>query len=93
MQNKRLKIIQNYIKAVKIVNTEVIRMGHALALGALPAFMLQDDLNGILEALIEATCITHETLKWAESRRDAVKAITSICVTLDTNINIGKIRN
>lgn len=87
--NKRLKIIGNYLKAVKMVNTEVVRMGHALALGTLPPFMLQDDLNGILEALIGVTYITPETLKWAESRRDAAKALTAICVCLDCDVKTG----
>lgn len=73
-----------------MVNTEVVRMGHALALGALPIFMLKDDLNGILNALIEVTYVAPETLKWAESRRDAAKAITAICVSLDGEIKTGK---
>lgn len=71
------------MKLLKSVNTEVVRMGHALALGALPAFMLQDDLNDILEALISVTYITPETFKWAESRRDAAKALTAILVSLN----------
>lgn len=90
IKNKRLKIIQDYVKNVKLVNTEVVRMGHALALGAFPAFMLQDDLNGILEALIEVTYITPDTLKWAESRRDAAKAITGICISLKSEIKTGR---
>lgn len=86
MKAKKQDIIDNYTKALKSVNTEVMRMGHALALGSLPKFMLKDDLSSILETLISVTYITSETLKWAESRRDAVKAITSICVTLDEDI-------
>lgn len=90
MKAKRCKIIDAYIRVLKSVNTEMMRMGHALALGALPAFMLKDNLNGILNALISATYTTPETLKWAESRRDAAKAITSICVSLDATIKTGE---
>lgn len=89
IKTKRLKIIKNYVKTVRMVNTEVVRMGHALALGALPPFMLQDDLNEILAALIEITYVTPETLKWAESRRDAVKALTTICVNFGGDVKTG----
>lgn len=89
MKTKRSNIIDKYIKNLKVVNTEVMRMGHALALGALPAFMLKDNLDGILDALVSVTYITPETLKWAESRRDAAKAITSVCVNLNGDIKTG----
>lgn len=65
-------------------------MGHCLALGNLPKFTLQPNLDFVIKALIESTEITANTLKWAESRRDAVKALTSVAVTMADNIGKGK---
>lgn len=44
--------------------------------------MLQGRVSSVIRALIECTEITETTLKWAESRRDAVKALHSITSTL-----------
>lgn len=65
-------------------------MGHALALGSLPKFMLQGHLEKVVSSLVKSTIITHETLKWAESRRDATKALCSVCVTMAEEIGKGR---
>ncbi|GJQ72923.1 hypothetical protein Trydic_g1566 [Trypoxylus dichotomus] len=83
---KQESIIRNYIKELSSTNFQVTRMGHALAIGCLPDFMLQPHLSVIVKALIEATVITPTTTKWAESRRDAIKALTSTCVTLENEL-------
>lgn len=63
---------------------ENIRIGCALALGALPRSYLEGNLNQVLSALIHCSRVTDEphnkhlkdTRKdWAESRRDAFKSI------------------
>lgn len=87
---KQEMIVRNYIKELASTNFQVNRMGHALAVGCLPAFMLKPHLADIIKGLIEATAITALTLKWAESRRDAIKALTSICVTLEDEIKSGE---
>ena len=51
-------------------------MGYSLALGALPKFMLSGKLRAVLSGLIAASEITKKEEKWAEGRRDALKAIT-----------------
>lgn len=90
---RRAQIITDYRKNLMSINTEVTRMGYALALGSLPKFMLEDHLGVIMETLIESLNIKVETLKWAESRRDAVKAISSICVTMADSIGRGTLTN
>ncbi|KAJ8964287.1 hypothetical protein NQ317_014583 [Molorchus minor] len=79
-------LIVKYVTDVLSTTNQVTRMGHALALGVLPKFMLQPNLNNIIFSLIESTIITPATVKWAESRRDAVKALTSICATMASDI-------
>lgn len=57
-------------------------MGYCQALGALPKFMICGKFQVILEALITASQITKKEEKWAQARRDAIKAITrydSLC--------------
>lgn len=52
------------------------RQGHSLALGAMPQFFLTGKLRSVLVGLIQATQITQKDEKWAEARRDALKALT-----------------
>jgi hypothetical protein len=52
------------------------------AIGNLPKLILQGRLATILPALIERTKVNRiETEKWAEGRRDTIKAINSIVKT------------
>jgi hypothetical protein len=52
------------------------------AIGNLPKLILQGRLATILPALIERTKVNRtETEKWAEGRRDAIKAVNSIVKT------------
>lgn len=44
--------------------------------------MLQGHVSSVIQALIGCTEITANTSKWAESRRDAVKALHTITSTL-----------
>lgn len=59
-------------------------------LGTLPSFMLSDDLNYIIDSIINTTVITEPTSKWAESRRDALKALTMIISTQSVEQDTGK---
>lgn len=86
---KQDKVIKNYTKALESDTCQITRMGHALAIGALPKFLLKNHLNTVTTSLINSTSVTIGTLKWSESRRDAIKALTSICVTLDNDICTG----
>ena len=62
--------------------SELHRRGFSQAIGNLPAFVLKGRLATVLPALIERTKVTClETEKWAEGRRDTVKAVNSIVKT------------
>lgn len=91
MQTKRTTIIRSYISVLALHNIQIIRMGHSLALGSLPAFMLKSHVGEVIDGLIESTVITRATHKWAESRRDSIKALTSICVTLEDHFAKGQL--
>lgn len=56
--------------------SEKIRSGYALALGALPEFLVSGNLMIILRALFKGATIVPKQEAFVESRRDAVKAIT-----------------
>uniref|UniRef100_A0A8C3W5F8 Tubulin-specific chaperone D n=1 Tax=Catagonus wagneri TaxID=51154 RepID=A0A8C3W5F8_9CETA len=61
---------------------EMVRCGFALALGALPRFLLKGRLQQVLGGLQAVTHISPEDTGFAESRRDALKAITRVCQTV-----------
>lgn len=51
--------------------------------------MLKDlRLLKIIKAIIDSTEINETTLKWSESRRDALKALTNICNTVSTGSDV-----
>lgn len=52
--------------------------------------MLIDKLDHVVEAVVKTTEITENTLKWAESRRDALKALTQISNTIGASKDLGK---
>ncbi|XP_036079783.1 tubulin-specific chaperone D isoform X8 [Rousettus aegyptiacus] len=61
---------------------ETTRCGFSLALGALPAPMLKGMLQQVLTGLGAVTHISPEDVSFAESRRDALKAISRVCQTV-----------
>jgi len=62
--------------------SELHRRGVACALGSFPSFALRGRVGDVLELLIRGTEIQAETEKWAEARRDAINAISSIVKTV-----------
>lgn len=56
--------------------------------------MLQEYLPLTISSLIECAQISEPTLKWAESRRDAMKGLTNLCQTVGIknmeNVQISK---
>ncbi len=66
----------------KLDASELHRRGFTQAIGNLPGFVLRGRLDMILPALINRCKISSETEKWAEGRRDTVKAINSIVKSL-----------
>ncbi|KAL4240380.1 hypothetical protein ACF0H5_001170 [Mactra antiquata] len=78
---KQEQVIEKYLRQLKSP-LEVTRQGHLLALGSLPPFMLHGKLKPVLAGIIQATQITQKESKWAEARRDAIKALTRVCMTV-----------
>ncbi|XP_053707339.1 tubulin-specific chaperone D [Synchiropus splendidus] len=56
------------------------RCGSALALGALPKFMIQSKLKQVLTALQHMCAITQREGTFTEARRDAVATIAQVCL-------------
>ncbi|PSN56928.1 Tubulin-specific chaperone D [Blattella germanica] len=75
---KRDVVISNYTERLA-ANNQIVRMGFSLALGSFPKFMLDGQLDTVIPALIQCSKITESSGKWAESRRDSLKALTSVC--------------
>ncbi|PNF44134.1 Tubulin-specific chaperone D [Cryptotermes secundus] len=70
-------------------NSQTIRMGFSLALGSCPKFMFDDHLHMVIPALIQCSKITESTVRWSETRRDALKALISICSTVSGENDLG----
>ncbi|XP_050523175.1 tubulin-specific chaperone D [Daktulosphaira vitifoliae] len=70
-------IVNTYVKKLSS-NHMMDRIGYSLALGSLPSSILSKQILVILNGLINCTKISRPTIKWAESRRDAIIAITKI---------------
>lgn len=74
-------IINTYVQKLSS-NHMLERIGYSLALGSLPPSFLNEFFQSIIMGLIDCTRITRMTTKWAESRRDAVVAMTKIWTKL-----------
>ena len=83
-------LVDTYIHELASTSQQEVRMGHALALGALPKFMLTSHLSSVIGALVQAAQITPITSKWAESRRDSIKALAGLAVTMADEIGEGR---
>ncbi|XP_067044336.1 tubulin-specific chaperone D-like [Acropora muricata] len=75
------KIITKYVEQLKSPS-EFSRVGFSQALGSLPKFMLKSRLKVVFEGLISATQVANDPGKFAESRRDALKALARIACTV-----------
>ncbi|XP_046352911.2 tubulin-specific chaperone D-like [Haliotis rufescens] len=82
---RRDAVVEKYLKELKS-SIEISRMGHSLALGGFPQFMLEGKLMEVLMGLVHASTIKEKSVHMAEARRDAVKAITSIVKTVGVTL-------
>lgn len=80
-KDKQEWVVRKYTQELKS-NLETTRKGFSLALGALPKFFLQGQLEVVFTSLFEAAEIKEKEKKWVEARRDAIKAITNICTAV-----------
>ncbi|KAM8945698.1 tubulin-specific chaperone D [Pelodytes ibericus] len=75
------EIVKCYLAELQSTE-EMTRCGFSLALGALPRFMLRSKLQQVLDGLRKVTLISGKDISFAESRRDALKAIAMVCQTV-----------
>lgn len=92
-KKEQLQIVKNYLLNSNNDLEEHARSGYVLAIGALADFMLKPLKDDILDKLIELSLVPKESevkaaglntiiLNWSEARRDAVKALGSVTLTL-----------
>ncbi|CAJ0933370.1 unnamed protein product [Ranitomeya imitator] len=66
---------------------EMTRCGFSLSLGALPKFMLRRRLQQVLDGLRKVTTISGKDVGFAESRRDALKAMSQVCQSVGVDLD------
>lgn len=76
------EVLKHYMKEAVNTTVEFNRMGHCLALGSLPQFVVLNHSDSIVSTFLQCAQITPHTLKWAESRRDVLKAMSLFTVTM-----------
>ncbi|KAK9304251.1 hypothetical protein QLX08_004253 [Tetragonisca angustula] len=74
-------VINRYLDNLQSSN-QLVRIGFAQAIGYFPLFIICERVKDIIEALIKCTEISESTLKWAESRKEAIHALIMVCQTL-----------
>nr|XP_019591063.1 PREDICTED: tubulin-specific chaperone D [Rhinolophus sinicus] len=74
-------LVKQYLAELQSAE-EMTRCGFSLALGALPGFLLKGELRQVLAGLRAVAHVSPKDVSFAESRRDAVKAIASVCQTV-----------
>ncbi|KAK5913976.1 hypothetical protein CgunFtcFv8_008450 [Champsocephalus gunnari] len=72
-------LVSQYIEGLKSPQM-LICCGSALALGCLPRFMIHGKVKQILEGLLQMCTVSQNEEKCTEARRDAVKAISQVCL-------------
>ena len=76
---RRDKLVTSFIG--RLGEGEMVRRGFSSALGVLPGSILRGNEEVVIHALIKCSKITEGTEKWAEMRRDAVKALGCVVCT------------
>ncbi|XP_015590028.1 tubulin-specific chaperone D [Cephus cinctus] len=80
-EDARHTIINRYLGNLRYHN-QMIRIGFAQAIGHFPLFILKTRIKDIVQALIMCSHITDDTLKWAESRKEALQSLKMVLQTL-----------
>ncbi|KOX68775.1 Tubulin-specific chaperone D [Melipona quadrifasciata] len=74
-------VINRYLDNLQSSN-QLVRIGFAQAIGHFPLFIICERVKDIIVALIKCTEMSESTLKWAESRKEAIHALIMVCQTL-----------
>lgn len=76
------ELLNYYLKECESTNVEHVRIGHSLAVGVLPKFVIVNEMDEIVNVLTLSCGITVQTAKWAEGRKSCIKALTSVSITM-----------
>ncbi|XP_031838123.1 tubulin folding cofactor D [Nomia melanderi] len=80
-KEERDAVINRYLDNLQSSN-QLVRIGFAQAIGYFPLFIICERVKDVIPALIKCTEISELTLKWAESRKEAIHALIMVCQTL-----------
>ncbi|XP_076298707.1 tubulin folding cofactor D [Lasioglossum baleicum] len=80
-RDERDIVINRYLQNLQSSN-QLVRIGFAQAIGYFPLFIICERVKNVIQALIKCTEISEPTLKWAESRKEAIHALIMMCQTL-----------
>lgn len=70
------------IGVCKVLDIFFLLINLSFFIGSFPKCMLEGQLHIIVPALIQCAQVTEQTQKWADCRRDAAIALTSVCQTV-----------
>ncbi len=79
---EKLTVLLNHFLPEVTSNNQQARVGNALALGSMPRFLLTVSLPEVIQQLCTCARITDKTLQWAESRKNALTALSLVCTTV-----------
>ena len=77
--NRRDRTVDNFLS--KLSGPEVTRRGFSSALGQLPGSFVRGREEDVIHGLIKASKVSEGTEKWAEARRDSVRAVGCLVTT------------
>lgn len=80
-RDERDIVVNRYLQNLQSSN-QLVRIGFAQAIGYFPLFIICERVKNVIQALIKCTEISELTLKWAESRKEAIHALIMMCQTL-----------
>ncbi|XP_022244717.1 tubulin-specific chaperone D-like [Limulus polyphemus] len=83
------KLLDSCLLHLKSTQQEA-RCGNALAIGSLPKFVFAGSVQKVIDGLVECATLIENESTWAESRRDAVKALSSVCQTIGGDLTLSE---
>lgn len=79
---EKLTALLNHFLPEVTSNNQQARVGNALALGSMPRVLLAVSLPQVVKQLCVCARITDKTFQWAESRKNALTALSLVCSTV-----------
>ncbi|XP_011865043.1 PREDICTED: tubulin-specific chaperone D [Vollenhovia emeryi] len=77
----RSAVVNRYLESLQS-NSQSIRIGFAQAIGHFSLFVIRERVKDVINSLITCTHVSENTLKWAESRKEALHSLIMVLQTL-----------